>query len=397
MTEPVAGLSIVRHDASRPFDPPAELAQIREKRPIAPMIYPDGHDGWLVTGYEQARAVLGHPGFSSRYELLHVPWPGVGQLPPAPVGELGATDPPEHGRYRKLLAGWFTARRMRELTERVEEFTAKELDAIERQGPPVDIMQAFARPIPALAICEILGVPYEDRETFQHHTEGMVGREGVTPEDQQAAWGAMVQYISDLVQAKRENPADDLLSVLTTSDLTDEELVGIGTYLLGAGLHTTSNVIGMSTYALLMNPEQLAALRSNPELAGTAVDELLRYVGIGPFSVRAALQDTEIDGCPIKAGQSITISLDAANRDPKRFVDPDVLDLHRNATGHVTFLHGIHQCLGQHLARTELRVALPALFTRFPTLRLAIPAEEVPLRTSQPLYDVDRLPVTWDV
>lgn len=397
MTEPpVTWLPIVRNP-TRPFDPPPELARIREKRPITPMIYPDGHEGWLVTGYDQARAVLSHPGFSSRYELLHVPWPGVGQLPPAPIGELGATDPPEHTRYRRLLIGWFTAHRIRLLTERVEEFTAQQVDAMERQGPPLDLMQVYARPIPTLMICEMLGVPYRDRDIIQRHIEGMLRREGVTPEDQRASWAALQEYIGELVLGKRERPTDDVLSELTTSALTHEELLGIGTFLLGAGLHTTSSVIGMSTFALLVHPDQLATLRSNPELADGAVDELLRYVGIGPISQRAALEDIEIDGLSIKTGQTVTISLDAANRDPQRFVDPDVLDLRRNATGHLTFLHGIHHCLGQHLARTELLAALRALFNRFPTLHLAIPAEEVPMRTDLLLYDVDRLPVTWDV
>lgn len=381
----------------RPLDPPAVLAEIREDRPIAPIVYPDGHEGWFVTSHELGRAVLGHPGFSARHELQHLPFPGVGQLPPAAIGELGATDPPDHTRYRKLLAGKFTARRMQLLTERVQEFTTDHLDAMVRQGPPAELMSAFARPIPTLMICELLGVPYEDRETFQGYIEGMLWREGMTPEDQGNAWMATQQYLVDLVKAKRVDPTDDVLSDMTSSDLTDEELTGIGTYMLGAGLHTTSTIIGMGTFALLLNPSQLQSLRDNPDLTDNAIEEILRYVGIGPCSLRTALVDTEIDGVPVAAGQTITVSLDGANRDPKRYPDPDTLDIRRNATGHLTFLHGIHQCLGQHLARTELRVSLPALLTRFPTLRLAVPATEIPLRTDHSLYEIDKLPLTWDV
>ncbi|UNO38608.1 cytochrome P450 [Streptomyces sp. MST-110588] len=379
-----------------PFDPPAELAKVRERQPLIRMRYPDGHLGWLVTGHSAARAVLSDPRFSSRYELLHALVPDApSEIPPAPPGDLTGMDAPEHTRYRRLLMGKFTVRRMRLLTERVGQITAEHLDAMERRGGPVDLVEAFARPVPALMICELLGVPYADRDHFQRLTATVMERE-TTPEEMMAAYHALQEYIHELVRAKRSEPTDDLLGDLATSDLTDEELAGVGAFLLAAGLDTTTSMLALGTFALLRNPGQLAALRADPSLADQAVEELLRYLSIADPMVRSALEDVEVDGRLIRAGESVTVSVQAANRDPLRFPDPDTLDLHRKATGHLSFGHGIHQCLGQQLARVEMRVAFPALVTRFPTLRLAVPPEQVPLRAHAGIYGVHSLPVTWD-
>jgi cytochrome P450 len=382
-----------------PFDPPSELGRIRERHPLVRMTYPDGHVGWLVTGYAAARAVLADQRFSSRYELAHYPLPGMeelDELPPAPIGDLTGIDAPEHTRYRRLLTGKFTVRRMRRLTERVERITTEHLDAMHGRGPEADLVRDFAHPVPAVMICELLGVPYADRDTFQGHASA-VSDVDTGPQERFAAYGALQEYVHHLVLAKRVEPTDDILSDLTTSDLTDEELAGIGTFLLGAGLDTTANMLALGAFALLRHPEQLAALRADPGIAEGAVEELLRYLTIAHTGIRAALEDVELDGRLIRAGESVTISLQAADRDPERFADPDSLDVHRNATGHLAFGHGIHQCLGQQLARVEMRVALPALFARFPTLRLAVPPEDVPLRPDlQNIHGVRHLPVTWD-
>ncbi|MFB7588653.1 cytochrome P450 [Streptomyces sp. NPDC056169] len=387
-----------RRTAGCPFDPPAGLAELREERPLARMTYPDGHVGWLATGYSTVRAIMGDSRFSSRYELMHYPFAGgpEGPLPPAPVGDMTGMDAPEHTRFRRILTGRFTVRRMRQLSDRVAEITSEHLDAMERGGPGADLVEAFARPLPALMICELLGVPYADRGRFQGHADTLMSRD-VSPEDQYAAYVGLQEYMAELVAAKRAAPADDLLGDLAQdSDLTDEELVGVGGFLLAAGLDTTANMIAHGTFALLTDPAQADALRADPELAPQAVEELMRYLTIAHTSVKSALEDVELDGLIVKAGESVTLSLEAANRDPERFPDPDALDVHRKATGHLGFGHGIHQCLGQQLARVEMTVALPALLRRFPTLRLDVPADEVPLRTDMNIYGVHRLPVTWD-
>ncbi|HEY3611226.1 MAG TPA: cytochrome P450 [Pseudonocardiaceae bacterium] len=386
--------------AGCPFDPPEELARLRTERPLAPMAYPDGHVGWLATSYALNREILADLRFSSRQELLHSPMPGAGALagllPPAPPGMFIGVDPPEHTRYRRLLTGKFTVRRMRLLTERIERLAAAHLDAMAEHGPTVDLVAAYAQPIPAQLICELLGVPYEDREHFQQHAMTMNQRD-TEPRDQYEAMTAIQGYLHELVVAKRKQPTDDLLSDLATGDLTEEELTNIGTLLLAAGLDTTANMIALGMYALFRNPDQLAALRTDPTIAEGAVEELLRYLSIAHTNVRTALVDVDMAGRLVRKGDSVTLSIQAANRDPDRFPNPDVLDLKRHAIGQLTLGHGVHQCLGQQLARVQLRVAIPAVLGRFPTLALAIPAANVPLRTDYDIYGVHTLPVTWQI
>ncbi|MEV4010377.1 cytochrome P450 [Nonomuraea angiospora] len=379
-----------------PFDPAPEVTALRAEQPIARLAAPEGAPGvWMITGYDLVRQILADPRFSSRYETQYHPLAG-GHLPPAPVGDLTGMDAPQHTRFRKLLAGKFTVRRMNLLTDRVTEITRERLDAMERQGPPADLVEVFAQPVPALMICELLGVPYEDREQFRTSTRTL--SDAAEPEAQYAAFIELGKYLRTLALAKRANPTDDLLSDLATgSDLTEEELGGVAAFLLGAGLDTTANMLALGTFALLRDPAQLAALRDDPGLAAGAVEELLRHLSIAAMGMRGVLEDVELGGRQLKAGDTVIIALNAANRDPAKFSDPDVLDLRRAATGHLAFGHGIHQCLGQQLARVEMRVAFPALLTRFPTLRLAVPAEEVPLRTDPAqIYGVRSLPVTWD-
>ncbi|MFI1252022.1 cytochrome P450 [Streptomyces anulatus] len=408
-----------------PFDPPAALTVLSD-RPVRRLRYADGHVGRLVTGHAAARAVLADPRFSSRYELLHLPMPmegAPGELPPAPVGDILGLDAPEHTRYRRLLAGRFTVRRMRRLAGRIERFTADCLDAMEQAGTTADLVEAFARPVPTLVICELLGVPYADRGRFLGLVE-VIFDQAADAGARDEAYAGLLRYVGELVLAKRGEPTDDLLSDLASpgpapgpgsgdlaapgpavirpdasgpdaSGLSDEELAGIGGLLLAAGLDTTANMLGLGVFALLANPVQLEALRADPALAGPASEELLRYLSVADPLLRSALEDVEVEGELIRAGETVTVSVQAANRDPRRFPDPDRLDIRRRATGHLSFGHGPHQCLGQQLARVEMTVALPALFARFPALRLAVPPGEVPLRERSSIYGVVSLPVAW--
>ncbi|WP_425454127.1 cytochrome P450 [Nocardia tenerifensis] len=374
-----------------PFDPPAELATLPS---LVRMNFPDGHRGWLATTHATARAVFADPRFSVRYELGHNPLSDGGAMPAALPGDMLGVDAPEHTRYRKLLAGKFTVRRMAALTERVEQITAEHLDAMARTGGPVDLIDAFAFPVPALTICELLGVPAEDRDSFRESV-AVVNDHEATVDERMAAYAKGEEYMRALVAAKRADPTDDLLSDLTDSDLDADELTGVGTLLLGAGLDTTANMLALGTFALLSHPDQLAELRARPDLGNQTVEELMRYLSIVHTTSRTALADLELDGQLIKSGETVALSLQAANRDPARFDEPDTFDIQRSAVGHLGFGHGPHQCLGQQLARVEMRVALPALVTRFPTLRLAVPAEDIPLRHDMDIYGVHRLPVTW--
>lgn len=395
-----AASSPVRFPTTREnrFDPPQVLVRWAQETPIRPMTYADGHEGWLVTGFATARAVLADPRFSTRPELMHPPTSPslIDRQRPLRPGSFLRMDPPEHTRYRRLLTGYFTVRRMKQLEPRIATIAAERLDAMELAGPPTDLVQAFALPIPSLVICELLGVPYADRLRFQRDSRALLNLDS-TAEEAEAAIADLTDYLHDLVLSKRANPVDDLISSMVASgELTDEELTGISVLLLVAGHETTANMIALGTFALLSNPSQLAAVRDDPSVTGSAVEELLRYltiVHLGP--VRTALDDVELDGQLIKAGQSVTVSVAAANRDHERFEDPEVLDVTRPPAGHLSFGHGVHQCLGQQLARTEMSIAYPALLRRFPDLRLAVPPQEVPMRNHMAVYGVDRLPVTW--
>ncbi|MBF6099838.1 cytochrome P450 [Nocardia cyriacigeorgica] len=401
MTETVPYGLPLKRDAG-PFDPPSAITRLRETRPVSPLRFPDGHDGWLVTGYEAVRALMADTRFSSRQDLgiVHVPYetpgmPAATEPSPQMPGVFVAMDPPDHTRLRRKLIGAFTVRRMRALEDRIAEIVEQQLDAMARLTPPVDLVAEFALPVPSLVICEMLGVPYEDRANFQVNSAKFLVKDQ-TLEEKMGAFGAMHGYLAELVARKRAEPGEDILSDLARDeDLGLDELTGIAFLLLLAGHETTANMLALGTFALLEHPDQLAQLHADPELVPDAVEELLRYLSVADIFYRYATEDIELCGETIPAGSTVVISLLAANRDPRRFDDPDRLDIHRKARGHTTFGHGIHQCLGQQLARIEMRAGFAGLLRRFPTLTLAIPSEQVKLRTDMNIYGVHELPVTW--
>lgn len=373
---------------TNPFDPPAELVAAP---PVGRLTFADGSLGWLVTEHAAARFVLSDPRFSSRLDLAKSP---IRVLAPASVpGAFLFMDPPDHTRYRKLLTGQFTLRRMRELEPRIAAIAADRIAAIEQAGPPADLVRMFALPLASLVICSLLGVPYEAHERFEHASHRMVDPT-LSEMDRDVAGTELFGLLASIVAEKRAHPGDDLLSGLL--ELSDEEIMGIGVMLLFAGHETTANMLGLGTFALLRHPEQLNLLRADPSLVEGAVEELLRHLSIVQYEVnRAALEDVEVAGQLIKKGESVLVSIPMANRDPVRFPEPAALDITRNTSGHMAFGHGVHQCLGQQLARIELRIGFSALLSRFPNLRLVVPSEEVPLRSGRGIYGVDSLLVAW--
>jgi cytochrome P450 len=296
---------------------------------------------------------------------------------------------------RRKLVGAFTVRRMKQLEDHIVEVVERQLEAMARLTPPVDLVAEFALPVPSLVICELLGVPYEDRETFQVNSAKFLVKDQAL-EEKMAAYGALTSYLAELVVRKRADPGEDILSDLARhDDLTVEELTGIAFLLLLAGHETTANMLGLGTFALLEHPEQAAELRADPALVPDAVEELMRYLSVADIFYRYATEDIELGGETIGKGSTVVVSLLAANRDPRRFDDPDTLDVHRTARGHLSFGHGMHLCLGQQLARLEMRAGFAGLLRRFPTLALAVPADAVTLRTDMNIYGVHALPVTW--
>ena len=379
-----------------PFDPAPELARWRDERPIRRLLYPDGHVGWLVTSYALARQVLGDPRFSQRPLRVAMDLPGFLEAideGPESSGDLATMDPPEHTRLRRLQTGYFTVKQIEEHRGMVERIVAGQMDAMEAAGQPADFVELFAFPVPSMSICEMLGVPTEDRGRFEHPTAVLMAGVDSTPEEKKQAMDDFYEYTHAVIERKRAQPGDDIISdLMATGDLSDAELAGVAWFLFGAGHHTTARMFRLSAFLLLSRHEHWEELRDDPSLIEGAVEELLRYLTInGSTLARTATEDIDMDGVVVKAGESVTVSLEAANRDPAMFPDPDLFDPRRDATGQLSFVHGRHMCLGQHLARLELRVGFEGLMQRFPDLRLAVPAAEVPLRVD----DVVSLPVAW--
>lgn len=400
-TVPVPQALPMDRDAG-PFDPPSALTRLRDARPVSPLVFPDGHEGWLVTGYDAVRRLMADTRFSSRQDIgpLHVPYeapgmPAVTEPTPQEPGLFISMDPPDHTRLRRKLTGAFTVKRMKMLEEHIHDIAERQLEEMARLIPPVDLMKEFALPVPSLVICELLGVPYADRETFQANSAKFLERD-ITVDEKVAAYTGLTTYLRELVTRKRATPGEDILSDLAAhDDLTVEELTGIGFLLLLAGHETTANMLGLGTFALLEHPDQLARLRAEPELLPGAVEEILRHLSVVDVLFRYATQDIELAGETIREGSTVVVSLLAANHDPQRFDDPDSLDVGRQARGQLAFGHGVHQCLGQQLARIEMRAGFDRLLRRFPTLELAVPAREVRLKTDMNIYGVHELPVTW--
>ncbi|MER5326565.1 cytochrome P450 [Streptosporangium roseum] len=386
----------IRRDAACPFSPDPEMARRRETDPVSTSqsLLPTGDliEVRLVTGYGAAREALACPHLSSRPDAK------LRKLIGEQAGFLVAMDPPDHIRVRRLLTGEFTVRRINALRPRFVELVDEALDRMEQAGGPVDLMTAFALPLPSLMICELLGVPYEDRADFQRHSNTMLDL-SLTMEEQFANAMEMHTYMGDLVAVQRENPGADILGMLVREhgdELSDDDLIGIGNLLLIAGHETTANMLGLGTLLLLRHPDQLVRVQEEPEVVNGAIEEMLRYLSIvNNGAIRTATEEFALAGQVIHEGERVAVSLPSANRDPALMAEPDTFDVTRRPSAHVAFGHGIHQCLGQQLARMELRLALPALLRRFPTLRLAVPHEELRYRELAPVNGVLSLPVTW--
>ncbi len=380
------------------FDPVAELAALRDAEGVREVTTSFGGRAWLVARHDDVKEVLADATrFSNAGGLgLAQGTRNAEELARARAGQLLAMDPPEHGRLRRMLTPEFTVRRMRRLEPRIVEIVDEHLDALAAAGPPADLVSTFALPVPSLVICELLGVPYADRDGFQRRTARQLDLS--LPVDERLALGLEGRaYMASLVARAQADPGEDMLGMLVREhgdDLTTDELIGIGNLLLIAGHETTSNMLGLGTLALLRHPEQLALVRDDPDAVAPAVEELLRWLSIVHTGVaRTTTTEVEIAGRRIGPGELVLCSLPAANRG--HGTDPDRLDVKRGVPGHLAFGHGVHHCLGAPLARMEMRVAFPALLRRFPDLALAVPYEQVEFRAFHFIYGLRALPVTW--
>ncbi|MEV6036404.1 cytochrome P450 [Nonomuraea sp. NPDC052116] len=398
----------IARSAKCPLDPAPAMRARQEEGPLARVRLWDGSTAWLVTGHAEHRAVLGHPKVSVE------PARGIPRLSPAEAATMDSLakagsaslgfimmDDPEHARLRRMATSAFTVKRVEAMRPATQEIADELIDRLLAGPKPADLVEAFALPLPSLVISNLLGVPYDDHEFFQANSRTIINRNS-TAEERGQAQHRLAEYLDGLIGEKLAKPGDDLLSGLVervkAGELSRQEAARMGVLMLFAGHETTANMITLGTLALLRDPGQLALLRESddPKLIASAVEELLRYLTITHGGLRrVALEDIEIAGQVIRAGEGIITVNETANRDPSVFPDPDRLDLQRNPRLHVTFGYGVHQCLGQPLARMELQVAYPALLRRIPTLALAAELEQIPFKHDGFVYGAYELPVTW--
>lgn len=384
-----------------PFDPPPGMQSKQQETPLARVRLWDGSTPWLVTPYAEQRALMSDPRVSADISRPGYPSPAATDGSGSTISFI-LMDDPEHARLRRMVTAPFATKKVATMRPRVQKIVDDLIDELLAGPKPVDLVEAFALPVPSLVICDLLGVPYSDHDFFQENSKKIVKRSGRGEQGSNDGLVNLARYLHQLMDAKLAEPQDDLLSGLakrvTDGELTKSEAAQMGVLLLIAGHETTANMIALGTLALLEHPDQLAKLRDSddPKLVRSAVEELLRYLNITHNGRRrVAIEDIEIAGQTIKAGEGLIMPNDIANRDPAVFDDPDTLDVERNPRNHVAFGFGVHQCLGQSLARMELDVVYSTLYKRIPTLRAAKPLDEIPFKHDGSVYGVYELPVTW--
>ena len=369
--------------------PPDGYAGLRERPGLVRSELPGGDALWLVSRHEDVRAVLTDARFSSNPK--HDGFPQIGKNGTVPDGLPGwfvAYDPPDHARFRKALMPEFTLRRIREMRPAVQRVVDARIDELLASGDSADLVARFAQPVPSLVICELLGVPYDDHEYFESRTQTLVTF-GSTDAQRDRAAGELLEYLVGMIAEKERHPRADMISrLLAGGVMSPQELTGAALLLLIAGHETTANSIALGTVLLLLHPEWIGDER--------VVEEVLRYLSIADVvPLRVAVEDVEIGGQLIRAGEGVAPLVAAANHDGTVFPRPGRFDPGRPAKGHVAFGYGVHQCIGQHLGRVEMEIAFETLFRRVPGLRLSAPVEVLPFKLDSVLFGLHRLPVTW--
>jgi cytochrome P450 len=383
-----------------PFAAPALYTEARETGAPKRVTIWDGSHPWLLTRHDQVQEALRSSAFSADVTNPHFPNTSASQ-PDTEGNIFFRKDGAAHLGIRRLLNPAFTAKAVEKWRPRIKELVEESIDKMLQLPRPVDVVEHFALVIPTVVICELLGVDQAD-SPIVHHASHLVSDTTAPLEEKLAAHKGLDDLLRSYVVAKKGQPDGSLLSTLANEHvangtITDAEAAGLGTLVIGAGHETTANMIGLSILSLLREPEQRAKLVAEPEkYAGTASEETLRYWSIVQSEPRRfAIEDVEIGGVTIKAGEGIICGLAAANRDPGVFSDPENLDITRPDRKHVAFGFGLHQCLGQNLSRVEMQEALPRLFQRIPDLRLAVPEEDLKFSDPNLTFGVVKLPVTW--
>ncbi|MFD9407345.1 cytochrome P450 [Streptomyces sp. NPDC059989] len=381
-----------------PYHPPAEYEDLRAIGPVTRVRQWDGRPLWAVTGHAETRELMSHPAMS--VDRFHpnfpMPIPALTQLQTprsAAIGALIRTDPPQHTKQRRDVLPSFTLKKIAGIKPEIERTAAALVDEMVASGNSADLLEVYVKPLIAMVLSQLLGIPYEDRDYFEDLTYRRFDPEQVVD-----AMSDLADYLGKLLIAKETEPGqgllDDLVTQVLEGTLERDELVRYALVLVIAGQETTANTVALSVLTLLEHPEQLAELKADGELWRNAVEELLRFLSLTGGLSRVSTADIEIAGVTIREGDGILFLNPAANRDEAQFERANELDIHRNVRNHLSFGFGIHQCIGQNLARVELDVALRTLFDRIPTLRLASPMEEIEVKQGL-VFGLAELPVAW--
>jgi cytochrome P450 len=385
-------------------DWPSRLAELRASEPVCRVSLPDGETVWLVTRRDDVETVLTDPRFSREQRHAGAGGAGGATLPKEFVVATDRTlqmDGPDHASLRRLVAKAFTARRVEELRPHIQEITDGLLDAMSASGPPADLVAGLASPLPIQVICELLGLPVEDRDQFRRWSDATVSVNGYGAQEVSDAWAGLMGYLTESIARKRERPGADLVSALIAArdqedKLTETELLFLSIGVLIGGNETTVHAIGLGVWRLLQHPEQWLALLANPALVRPAVEELLRYQPIGSVGrKRFCTEDLELGGVTIPQGDVVLLAVRSANRDAACVHDPERFDVTRARNPHLTFGQGPHYCLGAALARVELQVVLERLLARFPRLHVAVPADQLRWTAGTMVTGFAELPVSW--
>jgi pentalenic acid synthase len=388
-------------DRTCPYQPPTGYADFRGKGDVHRARLYDGSDAWVVTGYETARELLADAGRLSAdrqndgYPIVSERMEGIKYQPPSFVG----MDPPDHTRHRRMMLAEFSVRSVNALRPRIQTLVDEYIDEMLAQGGPLDLVPAFSLPVPSRVICEVLGVPYADHTFFQEASQNLVQAD--SPEQALQSVGELSVYLDDMISDYLAKPGPGMIGRLAADkvaggELYQHELIMNALMLLIAGHETTASMITLGVITLSEHPDQLALLRADDTLIGPTVEELLRYLSIADIAgTRVAATDFEAGGELIRKGEGVIVANSLANRDPSAFLDPDRFEIGRGNRHHVAFGFGVHQCLGQNLARAELEIALPALFSRLPGLRPAVDVNQLKLRDGGTVQGVNELLITW--
>ena len=383
------------------LEPDPKYAELRGSEPVCRVQLPYGPPAWLVTGYDLTKAVLGDARFS-RAAAVGRDNPRESAVDVSQVADsVLSMDPPEHTRIRKLVGKAFTPRRVEGLRPRAAEIAVGLLDDMMAAGPPADLVDSFSYALPAMMICELLGIPEGDRRTFRGWADTVVSTTTATPVQQQDAYLHLVSYLADLVAQRRAHPGDDMLTGLVQARdnddcLSESELLVLAMTLLVAGYETTAHQITNMTYTLLTRPSQLQQLREQPQLLPAAVEEMLRFNVFGSaINPRIATTDVELGEVLVRAGDPVLCSRSSANRDENVFSHADELDFSRDTNPHVAFGYGPHFCLGANLARMELQVALGTILSRLPGVRIAVPEDSLIWHNGTMMRGLAAFPIAW--